>query len=87
MPIIQKVRLSREETVQNMKNVLAQAVKREHGYMKDLISIDKTGGEQVENFANLGFLKTGYTRDSKTYAITDLGREYFADFFATLNKV
>lgn len=87
MPIVQKVRLSREETVQNMKEVLAQAVKREHGYMRDLINIDKTGGEQVEKFASSGFIKTGYTRDSKTYAITDLGREYFADFFATINKV
>jgi len=84
MPTVPKVRLSREDTVQNMKNILAQAIKRERGYMKDLINIDKTGGEQVEKFANIGFIKTGYTRDDKTYALTDLGREYFSDFFASV---
>lgn len=84
MPTIQKIRLNKEETIQNMKDVLSLAVKREHGYMKDLVNIDKTKGEQVEKFISNGFIKTGYTKDSKTYAITDLGREYFADFFATI---
>ncbi len=84
MPTVPKVRLSREDTISNMKNILTHAMKRERGYMKDLVSIDKTGGTQVEKFANCGFIKTGYTTDSKTYAITDLGREYFSDFFASV---
>ena len=86
MPSITPVRLNREETVQNMRNVLELAVKKERGYLKDLKSIDKTGGEQVEKFASAGFIKTGYTPTEKTYSITDLGREYFSDFFAKISE-
>lgn len=84
MPNVSKIMLSREEMVQNMRCILTQAVKREHGYMKDLVNMDKTSGEQVEKFASCGFIKTGYAKDGKTYAITDLGREYFSDFFASV---
>lgn len=86
MPSISPIRLNKEETVQNMRNVLALAVKKERGYLKDLKCVDKTGGEQVEKFASAGFIKMGYTPTEKTYAITDLGREYFSDFFAKISE-
>ena len=86
MPLIQQIRLNHEETLNNMKVILEVASKRGRGYIKDLKNIDKTGGEQVDKFVSIGFLKTGYTPQEKTYALTDLGREYFSDFFADITK-
>lgn len=37
--------------------------------------------EMVRLFASAGFIKTGYTINYKTWGITELGKQYFEDFY------
>lgn len=47
------------------------------GYIKDLR--DTIGNELLSEFISVGFIICGYTRTSKTWRISELGRSYVRD--------
>ena len=38
-----------------------------------------TKGALVDEFINVGFVKSGFTRTQKTFSITELGKKYFEE--------
>lgn len=79
MATIQKINLTQSELQQNQIDTLGYAVKKEHGYLKDLKEFDLTKGALVDEFVNVGFVKTGFTRTQKTWGITELGKLFFEE--------
>ncbi len=79
MTTIQKINLTQAELQQNQIDTLGYAVKNKYGRLKDLKEFDLTKGALVDEFINVGFLKTGYSRTDKTWGITKLGKGYFED--------
>lgn len=53
--------------------------KNKAGKYSDLCGI--ITDEMVRLFASAGFIKTGYTINYKTWGITELGKQYFEDFY------
>lgn len=79
MASVQKISLTSAERKQNAIDTLGYAVKKEHGYLKDLKNFDLTKGELVDSFRSAGLIKTGHTRKAKTFGITELGKKYFEE--------
>jgi len=59
-------------------NALKYIYENKNGKYLDLVN--ELSQEIVDKFCSVGFIKTGYTTDFKTWGITSLGKEYFQDF-------
>ena len=49
-----------------------------NGKYKQLV--EDLSQEIVDKFCSVGFIKTGYTAECKTWGITSLGKQYCEDF-------
>lgn len=79
MTTVQKINLTQAEIVQNRIDTLGYAVNKEHGYLKDLKDFDLTKGALVDEFLNVGFIRSGFTRTQRTFGITEFGKKYFEE--------
>lgn len=65
----------------DMKELRESALKRIYndgwGYVNDLRT--KIGNELLSEFVSVGFIICGYTRTSKTWRISNLGKSYVQD--------
>ena len=55
--------------------VLGYAYKNKYGFLRDLDKLNKP--EIVAELCLVGFIKTGFARGGKTYAITPFGKNYY----------
>ncbi|MBD5315880.1 MAG: hypothetical protein HDS08_06985 [Bacteroides sp.] len=62
---------------ENRKSALKAIYKDGWGYIKDLQ--EKIGNDLLSEFISVGFIICGYTRTSKTWRISNLGKSYVRD--------
>ncbi len=58
-------------------NALAKINDKENGYMSELIT--EIGQKLVDEFIAVGFIICGYTLTAKTWRVSELGKEYYAE--------
>ena len=59
------------------KSVILYIADKNYGYYSDLV--DKFGQEMVDEFCSVGFIKTGFTRERKTWSCLDLAHSFKND--------
>ena len=64
-----------EQLDQEIISVLEYLTTHKYGYMRDLEKLGKA--DIVAGLKVLGMVKTGFTHDGETYAITSLGMRYY----------
>ena len=55
-------------------DALRHLYKNQRGYMKELKQT--IGEELVDEFKNVGFIRSGFTKKAETYKMTELGKGY-----------
>ena len=81
MPSIDKINIWNSASRQNIKNTLGYAVRKRHGYYKDIKMVDERRGDTLDSFESAGFVHIGQTLKERTFGITDLGDQYYKDVF------
>lgn len=80
---VEKVNIENCRSLQNIKNLLGYAVRKRRGYYEDIKLFDEHRGDTLEMFKYVGFINTGHTLKNETYSITNLGNDYYKEFFGT----
>ena len=64
-----------EQHDKDIESVLKYIYDKRHGYMNDLNKLNRP--DIIQDLLHVGMLSTGYAAGGKTFAITQLGAQYY----------